>query len=381
MLVSHGVIGYFRPMSLKTLLQRLSPASTDTLADDLFLPNFCNMRTVFVVVVIAELFAIVLALAPNNMALANRWYNLAMISMFLQWAGLGCSALLCLSRPYLARLNDRQAAVLSYSLMLLVVAILSEVAYWLVFDNSFVSGVDSHGAFLLRNLFVGAIISGLVLRYFYMQQQWRRRVRTESQARLQALQSRIRPHFLFNSMNTIASLTRTDPKQAEQAVEDLADLFRISLNDARQDYRLEDELALCRRYLDIETLRLGERLQIDWHIDDLPRDALIPPLLLQPLLENAVYHGIETLTGGGAITVSGSRKGKKLRITVKNPYPIGQASQHQTGNRLALENIRERLQAIYGGQSDLIVSQHDNQFSISLHFPYRQESDEDTDRG
>ena len=366
-------------MPVKTL-QRIDATAAGPPRDVLFLPNFCSLRSVFGVVVIAELFAIVLALVPNNMSLDNRWYNLAMISMFLQWVGLGCSALHCLSRPYLAHLNDRQAALLSYLLMLLVVAIMSEVAYWLLFDNPFIYSIDSHAGFLLRNLFVGAIIGGLVLRYFYMQQQWRRRIRTESQARLQALQSRIRPHFLFNSMNTIASLTRSDPQQAEQAVEDLADLFRMSLSDARQNHRLEDELTLCRRYLDIEVLRLGERLQVDWRIDELPRDALMPPLLLQPLLENAVYHGIEALSGGGVITVTGTRKGNKLRITVKNPYPEGQVRRHQKGNRLALENIRERLQAVYGQQADLVVSRHDNQFSFSLYFPYRRETDEDTDR-
>ena len=347
----------------------------------LFLPNFCSLRSVFGVVVIAELFAIVLALVPNNMSLSNRWYNLAMISMFLQWVGLGCTALHCLSRPYLVHLNDRQAGLLSYLLMLLVVIIMSEVAYWLLFDNPFIYNIDSHAGFLLRNLLVGAIVGGLVLRYFYMQQQWRRRISTESQARLQALQSRIRPHFLFNSMNTIASLTRSNPVQAERAVEDLADLFRMSLSDARHDHRLEDELALCRRYLDIEVLRLGERLRVDWHIDALPRDALIPPLLLQPLLENAVYHGIETLSGGGVITVSGTRKGKQLRITVKNPYPVGQPKRHQKGNRLALENIRERLQAVYGAQAGLLVSKHDNLFSFSVYFPYRRKNDEDPDRG
>ena len=375
-----GVIGYFRPMPVKTLTH-VDTRSGDSPQGSLFLPNFCSLRSVFGVVVIAELFAIVLALVPNNMSLSNRWYNLAMISMFLQWVGLGCTALHCLSRPYMVHLNNRQAGLFSYLLMLLVVLLMSEIAYWLLFDNPFIYTIDSHAGFLLRNLLVGAIVGGLVLRYFYMQHQWRRRIRTESQARLQALQSRIRPHFLFNSMNTIASLTRSDPVQAEQAVEDLADLFRMSLGDARQNHRLEDELSLCRRYLDIEALRLGERLRVDWHMDDLPKDALMPPLLLQPLLENAVYHGIETLRGGGVITVSGTRRGGQLRITVSNPYPAGQAKRHQKGNHLALENIRERLEAVYGTQAGLLVSQQDGQYAFTVYFPYRSKDDEDPHRG
>lgn len=347
-------------------------------SEELFLPDFCGMRVVFVVVVIAQLCAIVLALAPMNISPEGRWYNLAMISFFVQWAALSCSGLLCLMRPWLNRFNNREAALISFSLILLVIIVLSEAAYWLVYQPD---PYGVHWSFLLRNLLIGAIIAGLVLRYFYVQQQWRVQVKTESTSRLQALQSRIRPHFLFNSMNTIASLTRSDPKQAEIAVENLADLFRISLGDARFSYSLEEELELCRRYLEIEALRLGERLRLDWQVDTLPMDARVPPLLVQPLLENAVYHGIESMSGGGRISIKGERNGRYLLVTIQNPVPPEGKLSHQKGNRLAMGNIQERLNAVYGKQGKLTFAQSNGDFVVSIHFPYRTQDDEDPDRG
>lgn len=349
-------------------------------AGELFLPDFCGMRVVFAVVVIAQLCAIVLALAPMNVAAEGRWYNLAMISLFVQWAALSCSAALCLSRPYLSRFTDREVALISYSLILLVLAILSEAAYWLVYHPDPFGGDNAHWLFLLRNLLIGAIIAGLVLRYFYIQHQWRVRVKAESTSRLQALQSRIRPHFLFNSMNTIASLTRSDPKQAEVAVENLADLFRVSLGDAHFSYTLQEEIELCRRYLEIEALRLGDRLKLDWRLDTLPMDTRVPPLLIQPLLENAVYHGIESMSGGGTIAIHGERNGRYLLVTIRNPIPPEGRLSRQKGNRLAMENIQERLQAVFGKQGKLRTEKKEGLYTVSIHFPYRKHDDEDPDR-
>lgn len=349
-------------------------------ADELFLPDFCGMRVVFAVVLIAQLCAIVLALAPMNVSAEGRWYNLAMISLFVQWAALSCSGVLCLSRPWLGGFTPREVALISYSLILLVIALISEGAYWLIYHPDPFDGGQGHWGFLLRNLLIGAIIAGLVLRYFYVQQQWRARVKTESQSRLQALQSRIRPHFLFNSMNTIASLTRSDPAQAEVAVENLADLFRISLGEAHASYSLEEELELCRRYLEIEALRLGARLQLEWQLDMLPRDARVPPLLLQPLLENAVYHGIEGLSEGGVIRILGERNEGDLVIKVSNPVPPTTSRFQTRGNQLALGNIRERLQAVYAKRGRLLTEQSDGHYTVSIYFPYKKHDDEDTDR-
>ena len=159
---------------------------------------------------------------------------------------------------------------------------------------------------------------------------------------MRALQARIRPHFLFNSMNTIASLTRTDPERAEEAVEDLADLFRANLNEKRSSITLKEELEVARIYQRIEQLRLGERLHVIWDVADLPMRALVPGLLMQPLLENAIYHGIEPRPGGGIVTVSGALDGDIIALTVRNPLPEAGGDAH-AGNRIALENIRERM--------------------------------------
>ncbi|MEQ1592979.1 MAG: histidine kinase [Thiobacillaceae bacterium] len=162
-----------------------------------------------------------------------------------------------------------------------------------------------------------------------------------TEARLQALQARIRPHFLFNSLNAVLSLVRNDPVRAERALEDLADLFRASMSESRQLVPLEDEIHLTRAYLELEQLRLGDRLQVLWHIDKMPGDALIPPLLIQPLVENAVYHGIEPQRDSGEISLNVYRSQDKVHIVIKNP--IAEDPSHHKGNGIALDNIRERL--------------------------------------
>lgn len=345
--------------------------------EDMFLPNFCGMRMVFVTVVIAQLFAFLLVLMPLEETASDRWRNLSLISMFVQWIALSSCALLCLLRPYLCRLSNTQVAAISYILMLAVIALVSEVTYWLIHNIDISYGVDWHIRFLVRNMSIGAIISALLLRYFYVQHQWARNIKSKSEARLQALQSRIRPHFLFNSMNTIACLIRDQPEQAETAIEDLADLFRVSLKDIRDYISLAEELELCRRYLHIESLRLGERLNIEWQIDPLPEDALIPPLIVQPLVENAIYHGIELLTEGGTVSIIGTRHNRKLAVVISNPIAVEKGVTKAKGNRLALDNIRERLDAYYGSQQRVEIQQDKSQYQVAIHFPYLNDEDED----
>src|SRR5690606_34838511 len=145
----------------------------------------------------------------------------------------------------------------------------------------------------LRHALISLIMSGLLLRYFYLQSQWRRQEQAELKARIESLQARIRPHFLFNSLNSIASLVVTDPAKAEQAVLDLSDLFRASLARPGTLVPWREELELAKRYLSIEHYRLGERLQLQWEVDGVPEDLPIPQLTLQPLLENALIYGIQ----------------------------------------------------------------------------------------
>jgi len=187
--------------------------------------------------------------------------------------------------------------------------------------------------------------------------------------RLQALTARIRPHFLFNSLNAVLSLIRQDPRRAETALEELADLFRALMRDARNLSPLSDEIALCRQYLGLEKLRLGERLKVEWNIVDVPDDALVPPLMLQPLLENAVYHGIEPGEGSGTIHIGFSRQGDAMVAELTNPCPPGQG--HHAGNRMALANIRERLDLYYDLEARLESSEQNGTYRVRITLPLR----------
>jgi two-component system sensor histidine kinase AlgZ len=345
----------------------------DSSSQNVFLPDFCEIRTIFLVVVIAELLAIVIALSGEG-SITQRLDQLALTSLFIQWVVLGSAALLCWSRPWLARFSESVVALLAYTIMLGVTALVSELAWWLIGRESgwLAVSTTSHSDFLLRNLAVSAILSAFLLRYFYVQYQWQRRVVSEARARFDALQARIRPHFLFNCMNTIASLTRIRPQAAERAVEDLADLFRASLADSRSQLRMEEELRLCRQYLDIESLRLGDRLRVDWAVDALPAQALLPALTLQPLIENAVYHGIEPLPGGGVVKISGRRDGNTLTVAIENPQPSSGDVSHRDGNHMAQANVRDRLQAFFGEGSRIDIESAAGNYRVALIFPYRQ---------
>jgi two-component system sensor histidine kinase AlgZ len=282
---------------------------------------------------------------------------------------------MCVLRGYIAHFNHRVVALISYITIVLVVCIVSEVAYWYVFRGA--GSGTSHWQFVLRNALIAIILTGPILRYFYVQHQWRANVRAEAESRLQALQSRIRPHFFFNSMNTIASLTRSDPARAETAVEDLADLFRASMRDARQFHSMQQEWHLCERYLDIESLRLGERLKINWQVDDLPGDAFVPPLLIQPLLENAIYHGIERRTEGGTIHIHGDMRDNQITVSIRNP--VADELSGRQGNQIAQQNIRDRLQTLYGQRGKMEVEINNQTYHVIVSWPYWNRLDEDTD--
>lgn len=337
--------------------------------DSFFLPDFCALPVVTAVVLLSELFAFIIALVPLSPA-RSFWPDLAMISLFVQWVALVGAALLCLARKALTRMDSRVAALVAWLLLVTLVALFSLGAtrFAAEFGLSFATGPAE---FVLRNMAIGAIVSAITLRYFYLQHQWERRLQAESEARIQALQARIRPHFLFNSMNTIASLTRTDPDTAEVAIEDLADLFRASLADARGLITLEEELALCARYLHMEGLRLGPRLAVRWDTDTLPRDARLPALTLQPLVENAVYHGIEPLPAGGTIHIEGVHDGHSLRLWIRNP--VGQGASPGRGHQLAMDNVRARLEAHFGPAASLKGGEENGMYQVELTLPYRKE--------
>jgi two-component system sensor histidine kinase AlgZ len=189
-----------------------------------------------------------------------------------------------------------------------------------------------------------------------------------AEARLQALQARIRPHFLFNSINAVLSLIRQDPRRAEVALEDMAELFRVLMADNRELTPLAREVDLCRQYLGIEQLRLGGRLRVEWQLDAMPPDALVPPLVLQPLLENAVYHGIEPRLEPGTIVINIAAVRDELRAVLRNPYrPDGD---RHGGNRMALANIRERLALHFDAEASLSTREGADSYEVRIVMPY-----------
>lgn len=341
-----------------------------------FLPNFCSVDVLFIVILSAELLAIVLSLALPIYS-RDILFDLAMNSLFVQWISLSCVGLLCILRSYFATVSDKWAATLSYCIVLAVAFIISELAWWslFVYPGEIIPTRDLHILFLVRSMGISAIVGAIVLRYLYIQHQWRKNIENAATAQYQALQSRIRPHFLFNCMNTIASLTRKTPELAEESIEDLADLFRASLLEPTELYKISEEWRLCEHYLRIEGHRLGERLNVAWNITSLPDDALLPPLSLQPLIENAIYHGIERLPEGGTIEINGKLIEKTLQLSFINPLPPTNIKDTHKGNKHAQENISQRLNAIYGKQSKLTFTNTDKQYIVELILPYNRYED------
>jgi len=343
--------------------------------DDFFLPNFCAPRMVLAIVLILELLALTFALARRGGT--DFLTELAGISLFMQWLGLTAAAVLCYSRRWLATLSVPIAVLMAFALLTANVAVLSEATFQLG-RNLRESGIngslfpDSHWAFLFRNAGISAIVTAMLLRYFFVAHQWSLHVHAEARSRLHALQARIRPHFFFNSMNTIASLTRSNPSCAEEAVADLADLFRATMRDSEEPSRMQEELELCRTYLRIEKLRLGERLTVRWQIGEVLASAIVPRLTIQPLLENAIHHGIEPLDGGGTVIVAGVLSADDIVITVTNPVTDMTGRYIRPGNRLALENIRERLSLAYGERGRVDVTEEEGHYAVTLRFPYEE---------
>jgi len=338
----------------------------------LYLPDFCRPRAVLAIVLICELTALVLALARNE-AVLGFWPDLGRTSMFLLWIGLFGAGMLCALRGYLNRLSLPKGSAIVLGLTATLVMLISTVAWQFGNRAGLLGGSDlvpqDHWTFLLRNVVIALVVTALALRYFYVTHEWRHNVELQAKARVHALQARIRPHFLFNSMNTIAALTRSNPARAEEAVQDLADLFRANLSEKRNQIPLSDEIDVARTYQRMEQLRLGDRLRVEWKVDSLPRDALVPGLMLQPLLEHAISHGIEPPPTGGVVTVVGEFNKGMITIVVRNPLPAANVTMRE-GNRLALANIKERMELMYGERATVKSGRFDEEYIVTLRFPF-----------
>jgi two-component system sensor histidine kinase AlgZ len=350
-------------------------AAPDSSGEDtqVYLPDFCAAGTLFIVLLVAELVAIVLTLAAHEQQ-GQFLIQLSKTSFFILWLALLGTAVMCQLRPRLESAGKTRAFVISFIVLEIMCLILAELSWQLMWRFAGVTIIDdSHSVFLLRTFAISSIFIALAMRYLYVSSEWRRSIVLEAQARISALQALIRPHFLFNSMNTIASLTRTDPRQAEEAVEDLSDLLRASLSSTRDRTSIKEELEVAAIYQRIEKLRLGDRLNVRWQIDELPMRARIPSLTIQPLIENAIYHGIELLPEGGDVTVAGKRDGQYLQISVSNPVAPGKA-RSKDGNKMAMANIRQRFELAYGSRASVSIDDQDDSFTVALRFPIEKDA-------
>ncbi|SDN46480.1 sensor histidine kinase [Pseudomonas jinjuensis] len=347
------------PIKIKTGSQ---PASQD----DFFIPELCQPEALFSLVLLAELLVLVLVLAEPMMPGFN-WVRLALSSLFVQWIVLLSAALLCRLRPLLARWPAGVAGAVSCVLVVALTLGCTAVADY--FELGGPMSRAGEGNLYLRHALIAAIMSALLLRYFYLQSQWRRQQQAELRARIEALQARIRPHFLFNSLNSIASLIEIDPAKAELAVLDLSDLFRASLAKPGTLISWGEELELARRYLSMEQFRLGERLQVEWQVEGVPEGVPIPQLTLQPLLENSLIYGIQPRIEGGLVKVEASYRDGVFQLCVSNPFDEAAEAAPSKGTRQALANIAARLAALFGPKASLSVERRDGRHYTCLRYP------------
>jgi two-component system, LytTR family, sensor histidine kinase AlgZ len=349
--------------------------------DSHFLPNFCAGSMILNVALIAEMSAFVFTLITRRI-FTNILEDLLIISIFVQWIALASVAALCAARRYLSQLPNSRALTAAYFLLLSITFLVGETALWLLAAIGKINSPhpEWYAYFHVQNLSVSAIINALVLRYFLAKHELKQRTISEARARMQALQSRIRPHFLFNSMNSIASLIRGAPYKAEAAIEDVADLFRMMLSDAENLVPVKNEIAIAQKYLSLEVLRLDNRLRVNWDIGKFPRKAVMPVLTLQPLLENAIYYGVESLAGGGSINVKLWEENELIHISVTNPLAPPLVPKLQKGQEIVLDNIRQRLNNHYGTSAKLETTIENGLYRAVLKLPARGGKYENLDR-
>ncbi len=329
-----------------------------------YLPDFCDGEVFLRLLLVVELIAIVFALVSYDSG--GLFVHIALISVIMLWVGLCSAAALC----WFARrdwLGDHVRTTIVTVAVVLAMTLFASLLSLAVGEMLRFGSANSIALTLTRNLAVAAILVGLALRYFYLHYESDLRMQTEASARLQALQARIRPHFLFNSMNTIASLTHDQPDLAEHAIENLSDLFRASLA-AESSITLAQELELTRSYVDLEALRLGDRLVVNWHLPEEEPKLNLPALTLQPLVENAIYHGIEPLSEGGTIDLVIDTVGDKIEISISNPVVPADAPRRK-GNSMALDNIRERLALAFGGAASMELTEDETRYTVRLRIP------------
>ncbi len=284
--------------------------------------------------------------------------RLMMLTIYLQWIGLISAALLCWARTWLAVARPGVVFFVCWGMLVVVVLFMSDLGYLVVVELRWAEFLpaESRLEFIARHSAIAGIVSVGMLRYFWARHQWQQNIKAEGESRYQALNARIKPHFLFNSLNSVAELIHARPNDAEDMVVDLSELFRASLEKRGQLGTLAEEIDLCKAYSRIEQVRLGGKLHVEWDVPDELLTWSMPMLVIQPLVENAVHHGVSRMVKAGMIRVTIRKLGNRLVIEVENPIPAEDVEGQQVaqrGNHIAVDNIAQRLALIYGDRARL----------------------------
>ncbi len=333
----------------------------------LLIPAFCEARIIQRAIWLAQALAFLLALAPS--AGGDFWPRLLLISLCVHWVVLLSLLLLCQSRRYLLRFTPPWVAAFALLLMMLNALLVATVAHRLL-KTWGGSHTPELLEFLLQSLLITIVVAVILMQLFWFYMEHSQQLQAQSRSELDALQARIRPHFLFNCLNTVAELTQQDAQAAERALLDLSALFRAALQ-AGELLPLTDELELSRQYLALEQWRLGARLQVRWHLPAQVPKLQLPCLTLQPLLENAVRYGVERRTQPSVIEISMHVSKHNISLIITNPLPTAAEpvrSSH-SGNGMALDNIKRRLHLLYGDQASLGHSVLGHEYRVKLVLP------------
>lgn len=335
------------------------------------IPDFCRWRRILALVVTVQIVVTVFALLTPGSAV-EVLMRLLLLTLYLQMICLLSAAGLCLLRRRLVEHSGLRVFMGAWLLIVAVAMVVSFGGYGLsreMLDPAYLRE-ESRLAFVLRNGVVAALLGALLLRYFSARAQWEENVLAESEARYQSLSARIRPHFLFNCLNSIAALIAIKPAAAETMVEDLADLFRASLSKGSALITMAEELDLVRKFARIEQTRLGARLGLDWDIPEEVMPMSIPRLTIQPLVENAVHHGAARTNGPATIVVRARLEDELMVVEVINPVPPQDDPGHR-GSQTAVNNIAQRVRLLYGAKASLSLERQAGVFCARLQLPAR----------
>jgi len=353
----------------------------DSAVDEGLMPDFCARAVVLNVAMMAQFLAVAITVMAPPLT-HKPLLDLFTISLFIHWIALASVCVLCLARGFLNGLPGSQALVLAYLMLLGVTWLVGEAALWLLANVDVISSARPgwYAHFHLQNLTVSAIANTLVLRHLIARHQLQVQTRTVERARAQVLRQKIRPHFVFNSMNIIASLTRRAPARAESAIEDMSDLFRVMVDDGNDLSPIHNEIAIARKYLKLERLRLDKRLKVVWSTRGLPRSARTPVLILQLLLEHIVHNAVEQMSDTSVIQIKvACQAGSMLVIEIEAPYP--DTPSRTPDDNSGLENIRLRLTDHYGSRATMQAQAAGGEIFVRIIHPAFEKDERDAHTG